>query len=120
MSKQLNALEKEFLVKRFKERTDIKLSDFCEVNGVSVSAFKKWLKTYNEEGLEGLNKGKDRLGKDNPPILPKGIENTEENYKREILKLRIENERLKKNYIVQQKESGETIFVRLRDKSSKS
>ena len=58
MSKQLNALEKEFLIKRFKERTDVKISDFCEVNGISVSAFKKWLSIYNEEGLEGLNKGK--------------------------------------------------------------
>ncbi len=119
MSKQLNALEKEFLIKRFKERTDVKISDFCEVNGISVSAFKKWLSIYNEEGLEGLNKGKNRHGKDNLPILPEGIEHTEENYKREILKLRIENERLKKNYIVQTTENGETVFVRLKDKNFK-
>ena len=29
-------------------------------------------------------------------VLPEGIDRTEESYKREILKLRIENERLKK------------------------
>ncbi|HEY5500167.1 MAG TPA: hypothetical protein VIK20_07280 [Bacteroidales bacterium] len=33
-------------------------------------------------------------------VLPEGIDRTEESYKREILKLRIENERLKKNYTV--------------------
>jgi len=33
-----------------------------------------------------------------PDVLPEGVDRTEENYKREILKLRIENERLKKNY----------------------
>ncbi len=120
MSKQLNVLEKEFLIKRFKEQKDIKIVDFCTVNGISITAFKKWLKVYNEEGIEGLNRGKNRHGKDNPPILPEGIDSTEENYKREILKLRIENERLKKNYTVQTNEAGETIFVRLKDKNLKS
>ena len=44
---------------------------------------------------------------------------TEEAYKREILKLRIENERLKKNYTVQENEAGEQEYVRLKPKNSK-
>ena len=52
-------------------------------------------------------------------VLPEGIDRTEEAYKREILKLRIENERLKKNYAVQTNEAGEQEYVRLREKSSK-
>ena len=44
---------------------------------------------------------------------------TEEAYKREILKLRIENERLKKNYTVQMNEAGEQEYVRLKAKNSK-
>ena len=50
----------------------------------------------------------------------KGIDRTEESYKREILKLRIENERLKKNYVVQTTDTGEQEFIRLRPKNSKS
>lgn len=120
MSKQLNVLEKEFLIKRFRERKDIKITDYCNINGVSVTAFKKWLNVYNNEGIEGLNRGNNNHGKPNPPILPDGIQPNEENYKREILKLRIENERLKKNYTVQTNEAGETIFVHLKDKNLKS
>ena len=52
-------------------------------------------------------------------MLPEGIDRTEEAYKREILKLRIENERLKKNYTVQMNEAGEQEYVRLKPKSSK-
>ena len=53
-------------------------------------------------------------------VLPEGIDRTEENYKREILKLRIENERLKKNYTIQKNGNGQTVFIRLRPKNSKS
>ena len=120
MSKQLNALEKEFLIKRFKESKNVKLADFCRINGISDTAFRKWLQIYNEEGLEGLSKGSNKHGNKNPPILPEGVEETKENYKREILKLRIENERLKKNYTVRTNQDGETVFVRLKDKNSKS
>ena len=44
------------------------------------------------QGLEGLSRADAQTG----DVLPEGIDRTEENYKREILKLRIENERLKK------------------------
>lgn len=114
MGKQLNPLEKEFLIKRYKSNASIKLSDFCIANNVSDSAFRKWLKLYDEEGLEGLSRGVDL-----PEILPNGLDRTEENYKREILKLRIENERLKKNYTVIQKEDGTKEFIRLKVKNSK-
>ena len=48
-----------------------------------------------------------------------GLTNREENYKREILKLRIENERLKKNYTVKTLENGEQVYVPLKPKNSK-
>ncbi len=118
MSKHLNPLEKEFLIQRYKNNPSIKLSEFCDVNNVSVTSFKRWLDIYNAQGLEGLMKGKDCKGNDNPPVLPDGIERTEENYKREILKLRIENERLKKNYTVVENENGKKTFIPLRGKNS--
>lgn len=91
MGKQLNPLEKEFLVKTYKAKVDVKLDDFCQMNDVSTTAMRNWIKQYDEGGLEGLGR-KSELGE----VLPEGIGRTEENYKREILKLRIENERLKK------------------------
>lgn len=92
MAKHLNPLEKEFLIRQFKSNRRIRLSDFCTANHVSDAAFRKWLQQYNEGGIEGLA----RADKEIREVLPEGIDRTEEAYKREILKLRIENERLKK------------------------
>lgn len=111
----LNPLEKEFLIRQFKSNCRIKLSDFCNSDNVSEAAFRKWLKQYELGGLEGLARA-DTAIRD---VLPEGIDRTEEAYKREILRLRIENERLKKNYAVQMNEAGEREYVRLKEKSSK-
>ena len=50
----LNPLEKEFLIRQFKLNGRIKLSDFCTLHNVSDAAFRKWLRQYEEGGLEGL------------------------------------------------------------------
>ena len=115
MSRHLNPLEKEFLIRQYKGNPRIKLRDFCDANHVSDSAFKKWMKQYDEGGLEGLARADAEIG----DVLPEGIDRTEEAYKREILKLRIENERLKKNYTVRTNEAGEQEYVRLKPKNSK-
>ena len=115
MAKHYNPLEKEFLIKQYNSNMKIKLSDFCEVHGISASAFRNWIKAYDASGIEGLSRSEAGLR----DILPKGIDRTEEGYKREILKLRIENERLKKNYAVQTNENGEQVYVRLKERNSK-
>ena len=115
MSKHLNPLEKEFLVKQYKSNPTIKMSDFCRANNVSDAALRKWIKQYDEGGIEGLA----RADADIKEILPEGIDRTEEAYKKEILKLRIENERLKKNYTVRTNEAGKQEYVRLKHKTSK-
>ena len=91
------------------------MRDFCEANHISSGAFQKCIKQYDEDGLEGLARADSEI-KD---VLPEGIDRTEESYKREILKLRIENERLK-NYVVQTRDTGEQEFIRLKPKNSKS
>ena len=111
----LNPLEKEFLIRQFKQNGRIKLSDFCDLHNVSNTAFRKWIKQYEEGGIEGLARADAEIKE----VLPEGIDRTEEAYKREILRLRIENERLKKNYAVQMNEAGEQEYVRLKEKSSK-
>ena len=115
MAKHLNPLEKEFLIRKFKSNSLIKLSDFCTVNNISDTAFKKWIRQYDEGGLEGLARADAEL----KGVLPEGLNPTEEAYKREILRLRIENERLKKNYVVRQNEDGQTEYVRLKPKNLK-
>ena len=115
MSTHLNPLQKEFLIHKFKSNQTIKLSDFCKANSISDTAFKKWLKQYEECGLEGLARADAEIKE----VMPEGIDRTEESYKREILRLRIENERLKKNYTVQTNEAGEQEYVRLKPKNSK-
>jgi transposase-like protein len=92
MAKHLNRLEKELLIRKFKSHPSIKVSDFCYANSVSESAFKKWLKQYEEGCLEALARADSSVGE----VFPEGVDRTEEAYKREILRLRIENERLKK------------------------
>jgi len=91
------------------------MSDFCDVNDISIGAFKKWCKQYDEGGLAGLARADAEL-KD---VFPEGADKSEEALKREILRLRIEVERLKKNYTVQKNESGQMEYVRLRPKSTK-
>ena len=92
-----------------------KLGDFCRVNNVSDAAFRKWLKQYDEGGIEALARADSTV----PDVLPEGVDRTEESYKREILRLRIENERLKKNYMGIEGEDGEMEYIRLRPKNSK-
>lgn len=116
MAKHKNPLEKEILVRMYKTNPTIKLSEYCEMNHISESALKNWIKQYDEGGLEGLARHDAEL-KD---VLPEGIDRTEESYKREILKLRIENERLKKNYTVAMNKDGKPEFIRLKVKNSKS
>jgi len=95
MAKHLNPLEKEFLIHQFKRNPDVKLSDFCDIYDISDSAFRNWLKQYEEYGLDGLARADAEIGS----VLPEGMDPTEEAYKREIIKLRIENERLKKTIL---------------------
>lgn len=114
MAKHKNPLEKEFLIRHYKS-SNLKMSDFCDRNGISVGAFQKWIKQYDEDGIDGLARADAEIRN----VLPEGIDRTEEVYKREILKLRIENERLKKNYIVQTNEAGEQEYVRLKPKNLK-
>ena len=115
MGKHLNPLQKEFLIHQYKGNPRLKMSEFCEANNISTGAFQKWLRQYEESGLEGLARADSAIKN----VLPDGIDRTEESYKREILKLRIENERLKKSYAVQTTDTGEPVYIRLKPKNSK-
>ncbi len=114
MGRHKNPLEKEFLIKQYR-LGGFKLNEFCKRNDISSTSFKNWIKQYDEGGIEALSRNDCELG----DVLPPGVDRTEEAYKREILRLRIENERFKKNYTLQTKEDGTQEFVRLKMKNSK-
>ena len=73
MGKHLDPLEKEFLIKRFKASPEMKVNDFCDSVGVSNTAFKKWLKQYDEQGIEGLARADAALEE----VLPEGVDRTD-------------------------------------------
>ena len=68
MAKHLNPLEKEFLIRKFKGNSKVKLSDFCRANNVSETSFKKWLKQYEEAGIEGLARADAEIGNNLTPV----------------------------------------------------
>lgn len=114
MAKHLNPLEKEFLIRQYKtsQRT---AKEFSAMHNITEPTLKRWLKQYEEGGLEGLARADAEI----QSIVPEGFDRTEESYKREILRLRIENERLKKSYAVQRNPDGGLEYVRLKEKSLK-
>lgn len=116
MKKHLNPFEKEELLKEFKAKAWESVEDFCKAHNIGVSTFYKWSKQYAEEGLKGLSK---KLGK-NTILERLGHKIAAKDYEEEILRLSIENARLKKNYTVQETPDGKTVFIRLRPKSSRS
>ena len=61
-------MEKEFLIRQYRSNPHIKMRDFCEANHISDGAFKKWLKQYEEGGLEGLARADAEIGE----VLPEG------------------------------------------------
>ncbi len=52
--RQLSASEKEFLVRRYRERHGVGAVRFCQVSGISITSLFAWIKSYDEGGLEGL------------------------------------------------------------------
>lgn len=114
MKQQLNALEKELLIKRYRSNPAVKLDVFCSANNISTGAFKIWMKQYDKGGIEALY----RASKSSLPILPEGTSGTEENYKRRVIELTIENERLKKNYTATMVD-GNLEYRALKEKTTK-
>jgi len=68
MAKHLNPLEKEFLIRQYRGNQRISINDFCNANHITVPSLKKWMKQYDEGGLEGLVRA-DAQSKDMLPTF---------------------------------------------------
>lgn len=75
------------------------------------------MRLYDEKGIEGLYRMTDRSQAG--PLLPEGQEGSVENYKRQLIRLTIENERLKKSYLVRMGQDGKQEYIPLRAKNTR-
>lgn len=89
-------------------------TEFCKEHCLVRRTFDRWLKRYEKNGISGLKNATEIKYDSIAPNLT-----TEAELRTEILKLRIENERLKKNYLVEMTEDGKTRYIRLKAKNSK-
>jgi hypothetical protein len=48
MGNQLSPLEKEFLIKTYRAKIEVKLSDFCQMNDVSETSMRKWISSMKQ------------------------------------------------------------------------
>ena len=96
---------------------EISLAQTGKNTGVSNSMLHRWIKSYKENGYDGL-KAKKKPG--NPLMKYSRRKNLtkEEHLEYENMKLRIENERLKKGYIVEG-DGQVVIFNGSKNKNSK-
>ena len=87
--------EKEKLILEYRD-SGIGINRFACLHDISRHTFWEWIKKYRELGIDGLksNTGKKASGR------PRNSKDKTEQLEQEILKLRIENERLKKGYLV--------------------
>ena len=74
-------------------------SQVTKETGISNGMISKWIKVYNEKGIEGL-KNKRKPGNPLAKYSSKKKLTEIEQLQYENMKLRIENERLKKGYLV--------------------
>ena len=95
--------EKEQLIKEFYE-SKIGAIAFCKEHKIGITSFKTWRKKYSKYGIKGL---KNNTGKvvssdntKNRGIHLRKPKTREEELEIQVIRLQIENERLKKGYTV--------------------
>ena len=113
MSQRLNPFEKEMLIKIYRKNLGISKSEYCKANGITVQSFNRWIEQYEAAGIEGLAAGSKM-----PSLLPEGVDATEEAYKREILRLTVENELLKKSIALRMNQDGKIQMQHLDPKNT--
>lgn len=109
--------EKEKILKEFYSGK-IGRNEICRKYNISTRTLADWRIKYDKDGLRGLksNTGKSTGG--NKGLWLKKGKTIEENLKLKIMKLEIENARLKKGYLVKGG-GGQKEYVTTLDKNTK-
>ena len=104
--RQLKVEEKIRLMELYQDSKDT-MQEFCDKHGLSRTSLYRILKDYGGQPVEQSLSEAEHIQREKELQL-------------EILKLKIENERLKKNYTVRITEDGKTEYIRLRARNLKS
>lgn len=78
----------------------ISLEQISKEKNIDLSLLKRWKKKYLEKGIEGLTSKSGKTKNQYKGIWNKKAKTTEDELKLKIMKLEIENEQLKKGYLV--------------------
>lgn len=97
-NKQYTLEQKEEAVRMYIEE-HLSPSQIEKINGITHKNIERWISIYQKEGIEGL-KAKKKTGNPFAALHTSKSLTKEERLELENLKLRIENERLKKGYQV--------------------
>lgn len=104
--KQLKTEEKIRLMELYHDSEEA-VEEFCNTHGLSRTTFYRIKKEYDGHRVEQTLSEAEHIQREKELQL-------------ENMKLKIENERLKKNYTVRKTEDGKMEYIRLRAKNSKS
>ena len=92
-------IQKELIVKEYLSGK-IGRNDLCRKYNISTSTLRQWRIKYNENGIDGLKSNAGIAKIEYRGIWLKKGKTLEEELKLKIMRLEIENARLKKGYIV--------------------
>ncbi len=91
--------EKEKIILEYYYGT-IGCNEICRKYGIDSSTLRAWRNKYEKDGLKGLDSNPGKSVGGNKGLCAKKGKTIEEKLKLKIMRLKIENERLKKGYIV--------------------
>ena len=91
--------EKEKIIKEYYSGK-IGRNEICRKYGISTQTLRDWRAKYEKSGIDGLNSNTGKATGGNKGLGLKKGKNIEEKLKLKIMKLEIENARLKKGYLV--------------------
>ncbi len=93
------SFEEKLEIIRMNNEQHLSSRDISKITGISNGNISRWILQYSSEGIDGL-KPKTRKGNIFSALHTSKSLSKEERLELENLKLRIENERLKKGYMV--------------------
>ena len=111
-------VEEKLKIVRMNTEEYMSLTEISERTGVSSKNISRWIRQYSLEGIDGLMP-KERTGNRFSALYTSKSLSEEERLRLENLKLKTENERLKKGYIVKGGGAGKE-YVSISDVNTRS
>lgn len=105
--KKYTTLEEKYRLLRLYYESDDSVDTFCLKHGLDRSSMFRWIRKFGPDIDKEIEHGENER------------KEIEKQLRQEVLKLKIENERLKKKYMVRKTPDGKTEYIRLKAKNTK-